>query len=346
MGRHAKPGVETQAKHIMEVDTNMAAMVTPGDKAQGPSKQDTEGETVADSIGQTAQSPQALDKDLTKQAKNAKGTGTSLQQAVLAEPKDTEQGDKHATNAHTGHEETEDTRQPPQDAPLLPTQVGKPRTSRNRKFECHPHQRRSLCSSKLMESLTQPVWLQRYPQPYKHRVATALKWDDIERKTKHVMRVLAQHKGWNDSEMQRKINDLAVWMNFIESMFTKTLLQMHPTNQRDYDKTLHFFTRLAKTPPTVMLHVLPLMEGHKDGHLLNPAFLANTVYFAAHNTLGRPWQQSQANNEIDTHTLASNDSSFAPLYVAPHIRNQQRAEASTTSGSTTTTNAPTTGWGS
>ena len=325
MGRHAKPGVEHQAQHIMEVDTNMATMVTPGDKAQGPPKQDVEGEIVAASLGQTSQSPQAPDKDLTKQMKNAKGPGTSLQQAVLAEPKDTEQDAKATANAQAGHEGTENTRQPIQEASLQPAQVENQEQAETG----------SLRASATMIPLRieadgityTTVWLQRYPQPHKHRVATSLKWEDIDRKTKHVMRVLAQHKGWNESEMHRNINDLAVWMNFIESIFTKTLLQMHPMNQRDYDKTVHFFTRLAKTPPTVMMHVLPLTEGHTDGHLLNPAFLANTVYFAAHNTLGRPWQQSpQANNETDTHTLASNDSYFAPRYVAPHSRNQQRAE--------------------
>ena len=57
MGRHAKPGVETQAEHIMEVDTNMAAMVTPGDKAQGPRKQDVEVETLAELLEQRHSHP-------------------------------------------------------------------------------------------------------------------------------------------------------------------------------------------------------------------------------------------------------------------------------------------------
>jgi hypothetical protein len=86
-------------------------------------------------------------------------------------------------------------------------------------------------------------------------------------------------------------------------------------NKKDYEKTVHFFTRLAKTPPTALIHVLPLMEGHTDGHLLDPAFLANTVY----NALGCPWNQvPNAEDEIDTATLASTDSSIAPRYVPPH----------------------------
>ena len=101
------------------------------------------------------------------------------------------------------------------------------------------------------------------------------------------MRVLVQYKGWDESEMHRNINDPAVWMNFISNIFTKTLLQMHPMNQRDCDKTMHFFTRLAKTPPTVMMHVLSLMEGHTDRHLLNPAFLANTVFFCNTQHFGK-----------------------------------------------------------
>jgi hypothetical protein len=112
---------------------------------------------------------------------------------------------------------------------------------------------------------------------------------DIDRKTVHVMRVLAQKKGWNKSEMKTNINDPSHWMNFIHDIFTKPLTQMQPLNKKDYEKTVHFFTRLAKTPPTALIHVLSLMEGHTDGHLLDPAFLANTVYFATHNALGRPW---------------------------------------------------------
>ena len=306
----------------MEVDTNMAAMVTPRDKAQGLSKQDAEGETRKAALGQLAQSPQVQDKDLTKPTKKGKGTSTSLQQAVLAEPKHTEQVATH-TNALAEQEETEDTRQQTQDAPLLPNQVENQGQEDTRKVLANPTTTVPLLIEADGITYT-PVWLQRYPQSHKHRVATAMKWDDIDRKTKHVMRVLAQHLRWNESEMQLKVNDVAVWMNFIESMFTKTCLQMLTMNQVDYEKTLHFLTRLAKTPPTALMHVLSLPEGHTDGHLLNPAFLANTVYFAAHNILGRPWKQSQA-NIVDTQTLASNDSSFAPFYVAPHLRNQQRA---------------------
>ena len=275
-------------------------------------------------LGQQSQSPQAQDKDLNKPTKTGKGTNTSLQQAVLAEPKNTEQEAMH-TNAQAEQEETENTRQPTQDALLLSNQMENQGQEDTGSVQANPATRLPLLIEADGITYT-PVWLQRYPQAHKHRVATSMKWDDIDRKTKHIMRVLAQHQRWNESDMQLKVNDVAVWMNFIESMFTKTCLQMLPMNHIDYDKTLHFFTRLAKTPPTVLVHVLPLPEGHTEGHLLDPAFLANTVYFAAHNTLGRPWKQSQA-NIVDTQTLASNDSSFAPIYVAPHLRNQQRAKS-------------------
>ena len=152
LGRHAKPGVETQDKHIMEVDTNMAAMVTPRDKTQGLSQQDTERETMIAALGQPSQSPQAQDKDLTKPTKKVKGTSTSLQQAVLAEPKNIEQEAMH-TNAQAEQEETENTRQPTQDALLLSNQM-KTKDKRTQEV-CRPTPpQHCLCSSKLMESHT------------------------------------------------------------------------------------------------------------------------------------------------------------------------------------------------
>jgi hypothetical protein len=79
----------------MEVDTTMAAMVTPGDKAHAHAKMDVDVETtLAESIAQKmATSLQALtdNKEPTTQAMVIKRTGTSLQQAVIAKNQETEQ---------------------------------------------------------------------------------------------------------------------------------------------------------------------------------------------------------------------------------------------------------------
>ena len=138
----------------MEVDTNMAAMVTPRDKTQGLSKQDTEGETMIAALGQPSQSPQAQDKDLTKPTKKVKGTSTSLQQAVFSRAQEHRTRGPCTPTALAEQEETEGHTASTLRTPHCCQTKLKTKDKRTQEV-CRPTPPQCcLCSSKLMESHT------------------------------------------------------------------------------------------------------------------------------------------------------------------------------------------------
>ena len=247
---------------------------------------------------------------------------------MAAEKNDTEQDSKPAANV-TGNkgskgqdEEGAGSKAAPNEAiPLQPEAIGAEDSKEQDKVAAGLKATATAAIPLRIEAKGQNhtnLWLRCHPQTHKHLVATPMQWD-IDRKTVHVMRVLAQSKGWNESKLKTNIKDPSIWMNFIHNIFTKPLTQMQPMNEKGYKKTVHFFVRLAKPPPTALIHVLPLMDGHTDGYLLDPAFLANTVCFSTHNALGCPWNQVPAEEaDIDTVTLGSTGSSTVQCCVPPH----------------------------
>jgi hypothetical protein len=185
MGRHAKlDNVETQDESLMEVDTTMVATVTPtGDKAELAMDIDVEAALEESIVQKKATSPQARasseNKESTAQTCTTKGTSTSLQQAVAAENNNTEQDSKPVATV-TGFEE------------------GKEQDKVATGPKAAPMAAIPLCIEAEGPNYTN-LWLQQYPAAYKHLVATPMKWEDIDHKTVHVMRVLAQWKGWNEA---------------------------------------------------------------------------------------------------------------------------------------------------
>ena len=107
---------------------------------------------------------------------------------MIAENKETEQDAKPAANVkEAGHEGTEDTGQQP--APQEAAQM-----HATTQAEGNQEQEETGTELKAAPTTAIPlhieadgvtytkVWLQRYPQPHKHRVATSLKWEDIDQK--------------------------------------------------------------------------------------------------------------------------------------------------------------------